>query len=361
MNISVTTEAGVNTSEAVSLDSFIQYRVSLWLTYYVTPIIIILGTFGNVMTIVIMRRTSTGDSVTNILFTALAITDLISLHSTALISWMQYTFNWTFQNISSVSCKFHVWISTGSGTVGAWILVLLTFHRAMAVVWPHRVNVLCNRRKIYVAIGVITVFLSLLYSHYIYGFDLVLRNNSTGPDCYYVSAEYLHFVDSVFTYIELLVFSVVPFSCLALSNSVLVWKLTVSVREARQRLTPGNTEQFETRNKAANSVTLTVIIVSLIFIILTLPNGLYLTVFWALFDDQTLRGIAEGYLYNTIIFLMLYCNMAVNFYLYCLTGRRFRQESYNILRCGRREATVNSSSHRNQPSASTSTDTTGIN
>ena len=165
----------------------------------------------------------------------------------------------------------------------------------------------------------------------------------------------------MFTYIELLIFCVVPFSCLVLCNSVLVWKLTVSVREARQRLTPGNTEQFKTRNKASNSVTLTVIIVSLTFIILTLPNGLYLTMFLALFDDQTLRGIAEGYLYDTIIFLLLYCNMAVNFYLYCLTGRRFRQEFYNILRCGRRDATVNSSSHRNQPSASTSTDTTGIN
>ena len=307
MNISVTTETGIDTLKVVSLNSFIQYRVSLWLNYYVTPIIIILGTFGNVMTIVIMRRTSTGDSVTNILFTALAVTDLISLHATAFISWIQYTFNWTFQTISSVSCKLHVWISTGSGTVGAWILVLLTFHRAMAVVWPHRVNVICNRKKIYVAIGVITVLLGALYSHYIYGFDLVLRNSNTRPSCYYASAEYFHFVDSVFTYIELLLFCVVPFSCLALSNSALVWKLTVSVREARQRLTPGNTEQFETRNKAANSVTLTVIIVSLIFIILTLPNGLYLTVFWALFDDQTLRGIAEGYLYNTIIFLLLYC------------------------------------------------------
>ena len=133
------------------------------------------------------------------------------------------------------------------------------------------------------------------------------------------------------------------------------------MREARQRLTPGNTEQFETRNKAASSVTLTVIILSMTFIILTLPNGLYFVVFMALVDVQTSSGIAKGYLYGTVIALLLYCNMAVNFYLYCLTGRRFRQEFYNILRCGRREATVNFSGHRNQPSASTSTGTAGIN
>ena len=147
MNISVTTEAGVNTSEAVSLDSFIQYRVSLWLTYYVTPIIIILGTFGNVMTIVIMRRTATGDSVTNVFFTALAVSDLISLYGTAFPFWTRYTFHFSFEFLSRASCKLHAWISTGSGTVGAWILVLLTIHRASAVVWPHRVNVLCTRRK----------------------------------------------------------------------------------------------------------------------------------------------------------------------------------------------------------------------
>ena len=181
MNISVTTETGIDTLKVVSLNSFIQYRVSLWLTYYVTPIIVIFGTFGNVMTIVIMRRTSTRDSVTNVFFTALAVTDLISLHATAFISWIQYTFNWTFQTISSASCKLYVWISTGSGTVGAWILVLLTLHRATAVVWPHRVNVICNRRRIYVAIGVITVLLGALYSHYIYGFDLVLRTTLDLP------------------------------------------------------------------------------------------------------------------------------------------------------------------------------------
>ena len=360
MNNSVKTEAGVNTSEAVSLDTFIHYRAALGLIYYVIPIIVILGTFGNVMTIVIMRKTATGDSVTNVFFTALAVTDLISLYGTAFPFWMNDTFHLNFSTVSSAACKTYTWVATGSGTIGAWILVLLTIHRATAVVWPHRVNVLCTRGKAWLAIGVITVFLAALYSHYIYGYDLLLGNNSTGPECYYVSAEYLHFVDSVFTYIELLIFCVVPFSCLALSNSVLVWKLTVSVREARQRLTPGNTEQFETRNKAANSVTLTVIIVSLTFIILTLPNGLYLIVFFPLFDFETMRGYAKAFLYNTIIFLMLFCNMAVNFYLYCLSGRRFRQEFYNII-CGRREASVNSSSQKTQPSASTSTHTTGIN
>ena len=361
MNISVTTEAGVNTSEAAPLDSFIHYRVAIWLISYVTPIIVILGTFGNVMTIVIMRRTATGDSVTNIFFTALAVTDLISLYGTAFTFWTRYTFDFNLAALSSASCKLHAWISTGSGTVGAWILVLLTVHRATAVVWPHRVNVLCTRRKAWLAVGVITVLLAALYSHYIYGFDLHPRRNSSRFVCYYVSAEYLHFVDSVFTYIEMLIFCAGPFSCLALSNSVLVWKLTVSVREARQRLTSGNTEQFETRNKAANSVTLTVIMVSLTFIILTLPNGVYFVVFIALVDDQTRSGLAKGYLYYMTMSLLLFCNMAVNFYLYCLTGRRFRQEFYNIITCGRSEATVNSSSHRNQPSASTSTGTTGIN
>ena len=295
--------------------TFIHYRTAIWLISYITPIILILGTFGNVMTIVIMRRTATGDSVTNVFFTALAVFDLISLYGTAFLFWTRYAFDFNFATFSSASCKLHAWIRTGSGTVGAWILVLLTIHRAMAVMWPHRVNVLCTRRKAWLAVGVITVFLAALYSHYIYGFELQPVRSSGGLACFYKSAEYLHFVDNVFTYIELLVFCVVPFSCLALSNSVLVWKLTVSVREARQRLTPGNTEQFVTRNKAANSVTLTVIIVSLTFIILTLPNGLHFVVFMALVDKQTRSGLAKGYLYGTVISLLLYCNMAVNCYL----------------------------------------------
>ena len=210
MNISVTTEAGVNTSEAVSLDTFIHYRAAIWLIHYITPTIIILGTFGNVMTIVIMRRTATGDSVTNVFFTALAVSDLISLYGTAFPFWTLYAFDFNFATFSRASCKLHAWISTGSGTVGAWILVLLTIHRATAVVMPHRVNVLCTRRKAWLAVGVITVFLAAIYSHYIYGFELQPGRSSGGLVCLYKSAEYLHFVDSVFTYCWSFALSPIP-------------------------------------------------------------------------------------------------------------------------------------------------------
>jgi len=40
-------------------------------------------------------------------------------------------------------------------------------------------------------------------------------------------------------------------------------------------------------------------------------------------------------LVKTVCFLLVYVNHAINFYLYCLTGKRFRQELAAILNCGR--------------------------
>ena len=40
-------------------------------------------------------------------------------------------------------------------------------------------------------------------------------------------------------------------------------------------------------------------------------------------------------LVKTICFLLMYVNHAVNFYLYCLTGKRFRKELAAMLNCGR--------------------------
>ena len=111
-------------------------------------------------------------------------------------------------------------------------------------------------------------------------------------------------------------------------------KLTTSVREANLELSSGQSGLAKRRQKKVSSVTLTLVTVSIIFIILCLPLSLYVLLNDFLFekikDEHINSRSLRNFIYG-IINLLWFCNSAVNFYLYCLTGSKFRTECLRVL------------------------------
>ncbi|XP_076437035.1 uncharacterized protein LOC143276430 [Babylonia areolata] len=336
--------------------SFTIYVTSEYLQLVCHPLILFLGIFGNVMTIVIMRRVKSDDSTTtiSIYFTAIAIADTIVLCTLTLDEWTQNQFSFEVRSIHEVVCKINTWLYTGSGTMSCWYLVCMTIHRAISIVWPHRVNLLCTRRIVFRLLGGITVFFAALYSHYIIGFERVFLANHGRYKCSIKpeNVQYTYFLVNVFVYIELVVYCLVPFFFLVASNSVLVWKLTESVKVAGKHLPThgggggggGGTDQGQGHRKAAaSSVTLTVVAVSVAFVALTLPASINFIVNFLAIHHGRMTGYKRAMtsFVNAVTRVLMHVNHAVNFYLYCLTGRRFREEFVNVMRCdgggGRRE------------------------
>ncbi|KAL8585365.1 hypothetical protein ACOMHN_039892 [Nucella lapillus] len=111
------------------------------------------------------------------------------------------------------------------------------------------------------------------------------------------------------------------------------------VKTAGKFLSKGESEQVQARKKAARSVTVTVSIVSIAFLVLTLPATIdYILNFFqfqmANFDSMG-YSYAEYTLIGSICEIFYHTNAAINFYLYCLTGKRFREEFIKIMCCGR--------------------------
>ena len=104
-------------------------------------------------------------------------------------------------------------------------------------------------------------------------------------------------------------------------------------------LCPGSAEQTQTREKAARSVTLTVIVVSLTFLILTLPVSVFYVLAYVAKEYNEVEGqeYARLHFFYTLCYLLANCNSAVNFYLYCLTGRKFREEFLEVALCWKRK------------------------
>ncbi|KAL8595422.1 hypothetical protein ACOMHN_024121 [Nucella lapillus] len=331
-----TAESGINTT-ANPVDPTL-WIVSRYLWKICPPFILLFGLFGNVMIILIMRRMSSSESSISIYFTATAVMDILYLTTDLLSRWMWLAFSFNVLALHTAVCKIFTWIYTGGGTIGCWCLVCMTVQRAMSVVWPHRVNLLCTRRTVLTLVIGITLFFAALYSHYLVGFESFYYEYEKAYICTSKPGykTYNYFTERIFVYIELSVYCLIPFAILVVSNIILVWKLAASVKAASKHLT-GTTDsaQIRAREKSANSVTLTVIVVSSAFIVLTLPASVNYIVHYFAISHLRLKGedLNAAQLINAVCALLGHTNSAVNFYLYCLTGRKFRKECVSILTC----------------------------
>ena len=303
-----------------------------WFGKISTTVILLLGTFGNVMIVVILRRLRSGWSAMNVYLTSLALSDTAIQYSVALPMCMRKFLDYDVYVSHVVVCKLGMWVMTTTSNLSAWLLVALTAQRAASVLWPHRVSVICTRHKSVVIIVVISAACSLSQLHTVFGVDVVKFRNGTTERCTFGSLSYQEFWISVWVRVNMFLYSVLPCACLVVSNAVLGWRLTVAVKEAKEKFSTGEEDQKNNRRKKASSVTVTIILVSTAFVVITIPFMIYSNVFYAYASQDDKTREIHFFLYD-FFFVFGLSNFAWNFYLYCLTGSRFREEFQKIV-CG---------------------------
>ena len=297
------------------------------------PFLLVFGAFGNVMTVIIHKRT-TQTSPLSVFFIVLALADLTLLYSNCFIAWIYFIFRVSIHTLSDVSCKLVMFLSYVSGVLSAWTLVAMTAQRAVCVLWPHRANVLCSVGKSKVIVMCMSIFIVGIHAHILYG--MVVRISKTGGKFCNMLPEYRTFFDSVWSWADLLIFSVLPWLCLVIGNSLLVWKLKVSVREAEVSLGSGQADRITDRKKKATSITVTLITVSIAFLLFTFPLSFCLTLIFIGWLNGSLSSLysSRAFYYTQVIGRQCwYTNSCINFYVYCLTGSKFRREAKQIFSC----------------------------
>ena len=390
------TNGGAITSEMSTTDEDVPFWMvsNLFSLFWqiVAPLILVSGLFGNVMIIVICRRANVMSSL-SVYFVALAGSELMSLGVDAFTQWVYRAFYINLLSLHTIACKVIGWLVYVSGSLTIWILVAMTAQRAVCVLWPHRASNRCSARNSQVIALSMSLLMAVLHCHLLYGLNVVIFSNdndemnnvaatfndsthstsntvltfnngnltlnkvdfsfnsskhnttntariSTGgthiaAECVVVR-EYVEFYFSVWSLVDLLVFSVVPWLCFVVCNSVLLWTLKVSIRQAQHSLGSAHTSGFSRRKKQASSMTVTLFTVSTAFIILISPMscvqilGFYHHMVGSL--DYYYQSKVIAYFYE-IALALWQANSAVNFYLYCLTGSKFRRELMKVFSC----------------------------
>ena len=357
-----TSSTHVNTTEPASvilvaepatrIESLLMYQVSVQLRRIYLPVLIAAGTFGNVIVVVIHCRLPPGQkSSMSVYFTALAISDSVVLWTgwfwvlqafgiTLSVGYHVQQRDYTHDVILDVLCRIRVWTSYAFSQVSSWILVSMTVHRTLSVVWPHKTRNILRKGGARKMVFFIVSFCTVTNAHTLYGHSLVpppgALNGTARPRkaaCFasFHSESYGEFFNNVWVWEDSVMAVLLPFACLIVTNTFLVRRVGQSLAEARETLAEGHRsdQQLAARGKKLSSMTVTVIATSVAFLLLTSPLAAYMIVQRALGRGGRGRDVRTRAADNLTLssgLMTWYMNLAINFYIYCLTGARYRRE-----------------------------------
>ncbi|XP_046344703.1 growth hormone secretagogue receptor type 1-like [Haliotis rufescens] len=311
----------------MELEDFTQYNVSVAIWTYIPPILIVIGTTGNILSIAVLSQTSMKLSTTSLYLRVLAVVDIVVLYTGLLRQWLLYLLDLDVRWMTESGCKIHTWIVYVVVHSSAWLLVAVTLERVLSVMFPHTVKMKCTRKAAYAIIAGILVLFLLLNAHYLYGIgDYYTQegNETLLIPCDGITDGYYYFETTIWPWVDFCVYSFLPSTILIISNFCIIRTVFSSDREASN--VRGYSGNATARRNKTSSMTMTLVVVSATYVICTTPFCVY-TIYTNIFSEGlSPETQATRSLLWSLVNMLQYCNNSINFILYSVTGSRFRHE-----------------------------------
>lgn len=279
----------------------------------VYPIIFIIGLVGNLISSLLFSITELGETSCAVYFLVLAISD-----SVALISGFHYslTIGYHLPVSSATYCRVRNFLSYTSVDLASWMVVAISVDRFYKVKWPLRAHVYCTRKLTMIVSSVLIGLLALKNVHlatkFIGDFSINAADNcDPNPDY----PGYVWFFQTVWPWIDLAVFAILPFAIVTSSNIFIIYN------QYRRRLKFGY-------QKLDCSLIKLLLISSISFILCNFPISIAIVVFPYVSQHFTEKTHYDGVNFTfDLLRIPSYASLALNFYFYYYSSGIFRQQA----------------------------------
>ena len=333
--------ANMNASWGSTMPGSDEYHAQAYVWIYASPLVFCVGIIGNSLSLIVFRRMGFGKSPTNVYLPWISTADNGVLLLGLLPQWLKQSGFVNLHELSSVTCKLTYFCTFTSGDTAIWLLVAFTIDRAVAVRFPLR-NFRFRPRDTN-SVRALCMFLLVCACaknvHIFWTRDAVF-DSVTGElisNCGRAQG-YEHFEAFVRPWIVFSLVSVVPLIIVLFSNSVIVRALIGYNDRRKTNAIISNVE----RN--FRQTTFMCLAVSLAFFVCVTPNFALLVgrPYWkAAVSDHSALDLTDA-----VDNLLLYTNHSINFFLYCLTGKAFREELHAMFSRKKQSVTRAHFTHR---------------
>lgn len=278
--------------------------------------LIVLGLIGNSLAIFVWRSRYFKNVPTSISMTALAISDLLALLIGGLRQFAISTTGKDVRLASDALCKLHVFFLYWAIQTSAWCIVLVTWMRVIGLLFPLKAKIWMTKRVELIIVIVVCVFTLCLNAFLLKG---ITKGFIHGQDrCYAKSVKYL----DAKTLVDQIMGSFVPFACIFVGNILIIIQY-YRFAKGRSSLTNNMSEKDN-----LFSTSMMFVCISLAFLITSAPALILLRE-----SDRIIKDIGpekENTLWH-IFQIVFYSNYIINFYLYCASGKSFRDALFKLL------------------------------
>ena len=304
------------------------YRIAMsndiidFIKIYFTPLLLFVGTFGNILSFVVFSQPTLKHSTTAFYFRILAIADTLALNFGLWPNWMRDCFGIYIYPITDISCRIQIYLRYTLPDCGVWVLVIMTIERLVGVLWPHHVRNIFTCHRVRISVVVMAIIIAAVNIPSLWVATVDNRNMSVQP-C--KAANRLAF--EIWPWIDLTIYSLLPFLIMMACAVVII--ITVY---RRQRMLSRRGSINHTRGSQVKTLTVTLLIVVFVFLLLTSPFVIYATTLKSLYGKVNV----DFNLFFFVASILRYVNNSVNFVLYCISGTSFRIELMALFRTDRR-------------------------
>ena len=314
---------------------------------YCLLILLIFALIGNTLTILIMRSKKMRTTNTALFLTFMAFADMFVLA-------LKFTVN--MQKLYQIPvyeiCILIQILPDIAALSSYWLIIITTLERCIAVWYPLKIAQIMTRRRCILLIFILICLLTLLSSTQIVCLKSLpltphfcgIKGSITGSCRIYLK--------NVYPWIKSVLMSWLPGVLGIILNLLIIISLakaskqreniairmpTYKQRNSEVEILQENNGQFKKVHfksvkmqiSKERQITIMLCTVSITFVLFTFP--------YAVFEllrklNPTVPAFKSRFTHRAVLFI-LDCLHSTNFILYCLTGKKFRDELKNILRC----------------------------
>ncbi|XP_059168390.1 growth hormone secretagogue receptor type 1-like [Physella acuta] len=305
----------------------LEVKVTCGTDLYLPPFLFALGIVSNVFVVLVMRGAAFRSLSTSFYMMVNAVTDGASLLVNLPAHYLYVNFHTLFRGVraGNYMCAFFNVFGWGTSDLGILFTVAMTTERAIAIKYPLKAPSLCTpRRAKFVVLG-LTVFELVKLTHMAFRSVVAVNTTTHLCDVDLGDPKFAFYAQEIFPWFHACVL-IVCYTTTIVGNVVIVRNIRKS---NTGKSTEGLGRKIFTKPSSQNrQLSIMLVVDSSCLIVCTLPYALFniLQRQFALLPD----GAGGKNLTATASFYLLYVNRCLNFFLYCVSGSRFRQEIKNL-------------------------------
>ena len=318
------------------VDTYMTYKIASFINQYWFPVLVPVGLLGNTLSFLVMIQPINRKVSTCIYMAAISVNDNLMM-CLALHNWLVIVAQ--IHEWHPWECKIAAYLVNFSLQSSTYQVLAMTVDKYVAIKWPHRAATYSIPKRARIISCCIFACALLYNGPHLYTSSLV------GDQClaYVVGGV----VTQVFSWSTFLINGAIPFSLLIHMNYVIVQTVrdsrklfqgngvtTADVRNRQGIINTGMEARQKTMKSAENQLTIMLLLVTMLFLILLFPT--YIRFIYLTFVGRdTPAKYASSMLFFQITHKLYHTNNGINFFLYCISGQKFRNDLKDMLCCCR--------------------------